>query len=106
MDENVDMLGEELHPSNDNFDNMVFGGDDEVEVGSEFSRGGSDEDFGIPGVNDLPLFATAEARKIDLVNKDKEAQIESYFWLKYTCLQLQQLFFLTLRLLELISSLA
>lgn len=76
MDENVDMLGEELHPSNDNFDNMVFGGDDEVEVGSEFSRGGSDEDFGIPGVNDLPLFATAEARKIDLDNKDKEAQIE------------------------------
>lgn len=61
---------------------------DDLNMPPEYQSGGAtveqrdeyveedEENMVIPGVNDLPLFATAEARKIDLDNKAKEAEIE------------------------------
>ncbi len=70
-------LSDENRPTLHVVDNITMRGDHDTEQGSEFSRGDdSEEDFEFPGVNDLPLFATAEARKLDVDNKGKEAQIE------------------------------
>jgi chromosome segregation ATPase len=51
---------------------------DPVVDGAEY-EGEDDEgrEVVIPGVNDLPLFASAEAKKIDLDNKEKESQVET-----------------------------
>lgn len=53
-------------------------GGDDGEGGSTppEAAGGEEEDVLLPGVDDLPLFANPEARKIDLDIKDKEESIE------------------------------
>jgi hypothetical protein len=55
----------------DNGNNEIYNGgdDEEAEVYS-------DEDVQLPGIDDLPLFANPEARKVDLDIKEKEKRIE------------------------------
>ena len=50
-----------------------FGDESRPETGPDF---GDEEDVKLPGVDDLPLFANPDARKIDLDIKAKEEQIE------------------------------
>ena len=50
-----------------------FGNESRPETGLEF---GDEEDVKLPGVDDLPLFANPDARKIDLDIKAKEENIE------------------------------
>jgi len=50
-----------------------FGNESRPETGADF---GDEEDVKLPGVDDLPLFANPDARKIDLDIKAKEEQVE------------------------------
>ena len=50
-----------------------FGGESRPETGPDFD---DEEDVKLPGVDDLPLFANPDARKIDLDIKTKEENIE------------------------------
>jgi coiled-coil domain-containing protein 39 len=67
-------FGEESNPIN----NGMQGGNEDMDVGDNGDIIGFDneEDVNLPGVDDLPLFANPEARKVDLDIKEKEESIE------------------------------
>ena len=62
-------------PNQNKFDINDYGAES-LEEREDFEPLNDEDDAPIPGVDDLPLFATAEARKLDLENKAKTEEIE------------------------------